>query len=236
MKYIRKNIKIITIILILLLTIGLIILKIYLNNKSSKEETPLEIVEEQKEKEESDEQEEQPQQELVYVDIKGAVKTPGVYEIENNKKVIDVINLAGGLLDNADTILINLSKQVTNEMVIIIYTQEEIKNSKKDNTVIKVIDKECNCPEITNDSCIENNKENKDKNDETTLEETSSKVNINKASLEELLAISGIGESKAKAIIDYRKEKGKFNNIEEIKQVSGIGEALYEKIKEHITI
>ena len=236
MKYIRKNIKIITIILILLLTIGLIILKIYLNNKSSKEETPLEIVEEQKEKEESDEQEEQPQQELVYVDIKGAVKTPGVYEIENNKKVIDVINLAGGLLDNADTSLINLSKQVTNEMVIIIYTKEEIKNSKKDNTVIKVIDKECNCPKITNDSCIENNKDDKDKNDETTLEETSSKVNINKASLEELLAISGIGENKAKAIIDYRKEKGKFNNIEEIKQVSGIGEALYEKIKEHITI
>ena len=61
-------------------------------------------------------------------------------------------------------------------------------------------------------------------------------MNINKASLEELLAISGIGESKAKAIIDYRKEKGKFKNIEEIKQVSGIGEALYEKIKEHITI
>ena len=234
MKYIRKNIKIITIILILLLTIGLIILKIYLNNKYSKEETPLEIVEEQKE--ELDEQEEQPQQELVYVDIKGAVKTPGVYEIENDKKVIDVINLAGGLLDNADTSLINLSKQVTNEMVIIIYTKEEIKNSKKDNTVIKVIDKECNCPEITNDSCIENNKDDKDKNDETTLEETSSKVNINKASLEELLAISGIGESKAKAIIDYRKEIGKFNNIEEIKQVSGIGEALYEKIKEHITI
>ena len=61
-------------------------------------------------------------------------------------------------------------------------------------------------------------------------------ININTASLEQLMTLSGIGESKAKSIISYREENGNFNEIEDITKVSGIGQALYEKIKDYITV
>ena len=112
----------------------------------------------------------------VFVDIKGAVVTPGVYELEENKRVIDVINLAGGLKENASTINLNLSKIVEDEMYIIVYSKEE------------------------------------------------------------LMTLNGIGESKADAIIKYRQENGKFNNLEDIKNVSGISDNTYEKIKDDISL
>ena len=228
MKLIKKHLILITIILLILVTISMITLKKHLQKKKDiikeeiKEEIPLE-------KETKDEQEVK-----VNVDIKGAVKNPGVYEIENNRKVIDVINQAGGLADNADTSMINLAKIVKNEMVIIIYTKEEVKKWTEPNQIIKYVDKECICPNIKNDGCLKN--ETSTKNKEETTESTNNKININTATIDELQKISGIGESKAKAIIDYRDEKGLFKNIEEIKEVPGIGESLYEKIKDSITI
>ncbi|MCI6713324.1 MAG: helix-hairpin-helix domain-containing protein [Clostridium sp.] len=165
---------------------------------------------------------------LVYVDIKGAVKKPGVYKINSDKKIIDVITIAGGLMENANTDNINLSKKVTDEMVIIIYTDEEVKNSNIVDTVIKVIDKECVCPNIQNDGCI-----NTEINDSIT--NVNKTININTATLEELMSINGLGEAKAKAIIKYREEKGYFKIIDDLLNVSGIGEALFEKIKEYIT-
>lgn len=165
---------------------------------------------------------------LVYVDIKGAVKKPGVYKINSDKKIIDVITIAGGLMENANTDNINLSKKVTDEMVIIIYTDEEVKNSNIVDTVIKVIDKECVCPNIQNDGCI-----NTEINDSIT--NVNNIININTATLEELMSINGLGEAKAKAIIKYREENGYFKIIDDLLNVSGIGEALFEKIKEYIT-
>ena len=165
---------------------------------------------------------------LVYVDIKGAVKKPGVYKINSDKKIIDVITMAGGLMENANTDNINLSKKVTDEMVIIIYTNEEVKNSNIVDTVIKVIDKECVCPNIQNDGCI-----NTEINDSIT--NVNKTININTATLEELMSINGLGEAKAKAIIKYREENGYFKIIDDLLNVSGIGEALFEKIKEYIT-
>ena len=111
-------------------------------------------------------------------------------------------------------------------MVIIIYTKEEVKNSNIVDTVIKVVEKECICPNIENDGCL--NTEIKDTIGETKL------ININTATIEELMTISGIGESKAKAIIEYRN-KNKFEKIEDILNVSGIGNNLYEEIKIYIT-
>ena len=67
----------------------------------------------------------------VFVDVKGAVNTPGVYELNDGKRIIDAINTAGGLADNANTININLSKKLTDEMYIVIYTKNEIANYKK---------------------------------------------------------------------------------------------------------
>ena len=113
-------------------------------------------------------------------------------------------------------------------MVIIIYTNEEVKNSNIVDTVIKVVDKECVCPNIQNDGCI-----NTEINDSIT--NVNKTININTATLEELMSINGLGEAKAKAIIKYREENGYFKIIDDLLNVSGIGEALFEKFKEYIT-
>lgn len=243
MKYIKKHLKIISIIIIVILTIFFISLKLYLKNQSNVIEKPSQPQNEILKEELEIDKEEKEETKLVYVDIKGAVKHPSVYEIESDKKVIDVVNKAGGLTNNADTSMINLAKQVTNEMVIIIYTKEEVKKYQNKDEIVKIIDKECICPKINNDACINNNSNDKEVssnvNKETTTKEditSKEKINLNTATLEELQTISGIGESKAQAIIEYRKEHIKFNSIEEIKEVTGIGEALYEKIKNNITV
>lgn len=168
----------------------------------------------------------------VYVDIKGAVVHPGVYEVASDKKVMDVVLLAGGLAENADTSMINLAKNVFNEMVVIIYTKDEIMNATKPNEIIKYVDKECICPEIKNDGCLYQTDISTDKGSD----EKSSLVNINLASVEELQSLSGIGLSKAEAIVHYREENGNFDSIDDIKNVSGIGESLFEKIKNFITV
>lgn len=157
-----------------------------------------------------------------YIDIKGNVKNPGVYEFNENDRVIDAINLAGGLKKNANTSNINLSQKLKSEMVIYIYSNDDIKKNEGNMSC----DTKCKTEVIEVNNCIETN-ENKN-NDE--------KININTASLEELLKISGIGESKAKNIIEYRETNGQFKNIEEIKNINGIGDSLFNKIKDNITI
>lgn len=157
-----------------------------------------------------------------YIDIKGNVKNPGVYEFNENDRVIDAINLAGGLKKNANTSNINLSQKLKSEMVIYIYSNDDIKKNGENMSC----DTKCKTEIIEVNNCIETN-ENKN-NDE--------KININTASLEELLKISGIGESKAKNIIEYRETNGQFKNIEEIKNINGIGDSLFNKIKDNITI
>lgn len=238
MKFIRRHIKIITIVIIIVLILFFSFLKIYLNNNSKLEEVVVDKNEEVSEKDlvkEEDARKQELEKEIVFVDIKGAINNPGVYEIESDKKVIDVINLAGGLTDKADTSLINLAKQVTKEMVVIIYTKEEVERAKQEEPIIKIVEKECICPEIKNDACLEKEQENEEVNEEK-VDVVDKKINLNKATLEELQTLEGIGESKAKAIIAYREEKGKFNNIEELLEVSGIGEKLYETIKTNITV
>lgn len=156
---------------------------------------------------------------LIKVDIKGSVKKPGVYELETGKRVIDAINKAGGLLKDADTRAINLSKVLEDEMAIYIYKKEE--SIILECPIIEV--KECpilECPVLENDAC-------------TTNEST--KVSLNNATKEELMTLTGIGESKAIDIINYRNII-KFKTIEEIMNVSGIGESTFNKIKDLITI
>lgn len=180
----------------------------------------------------------------VKVDIKGNVVNPGVYELEENSRVIDVINLAGGLLGESNTELINLSQKVTDEMTIIIYTNKEITEYREKNKdkKIKSIEVE-KCPDVINDACInkENNKDNSTTKSSNTTDEdnpdnSNQLISINTATIEELQSLTGVGESKAKSIILYREENGNFNTIDDIKNVSGIGDALFEKIKDYITI
>ena len=125
-------------------------------------------------------------------------------------------------------------------MVIYVYTSTELNNYKKEiniNTFENVEKKECICPTYEISSCEGSSliSYGEADNDNSSLNE-STKVNINSATKEELLSLTGIGESKALAIIEYRNSNGLFKSIEDIKNVSGIGEALFAKIKENITI
>ena len=173
----------------------------------------------------------QPEKEIeeYMVDIKGEVVTPGIYKLKKSSRVIDVIEKAGGLTQNADTTVINLSKKITDEMVIIIYSKQEVKNWIKTKEQEDYLEEKCKISEegkVENDACLEDEKE------ETTFQ---AKVNINTATKEELMTLSGIGESKAEEIITYRKSTP-FKTIEDLKNVSGIGDATYEQIKNHITV
>lgn len=168
----------------------------------------------------------------ITVDIKGEVKSPGVYKIEEGKRVIDAINVCGGLTKKAVTKYINLSKVLKDEDVIIINNISEIEKieDKKNIEEIKINNK-------SNISVKESDVITNDKSD-IVKESDSNKnaiVNINTCTLEELLSINGIGESKAKSIIEYRENAGLFTSKEDIMKVSGIGESLYDKIKDYIT-
>lgn len=237
MKKIRKNLKLITIVVVMIGLVGFIGVKLMLSSDEIDSVSTDELLLDEKE-EVIDEEDDKLENTNVFVDIKGAVISPGVYEIEKNKKVIDVVQLAGGFLENADTSMVNLAKMITNEMVIIIYTAEEVKEAMKKDSVAKIVDNKCVCPKVTNDACLkqeasssnEQNASNGNTVDENAI------VNINTATLEELLTLSGIGESKAKAIIEYREKNGSFQKIEDLMEVSGIGESVYEKIKERITV
>ena len=221
MFYLKKYMWIIIIVLLVIVFI--------IFNKDSEE---IQLEEEIIKTEENILEEEKIVSEIVKVDIKGAVKNPGVYEVEENSRVSDVIEISGGLTNEADTSVINLSKNVVDEMVIIIYTKDEIEEMKKGSTSIKYIEKECICPKLENDACIENNIDNVLDNNSSS---TTGKISLNNASLDELKTLDGIGEKKAQAIIEYRK-KHSFKSIEEILEVDGIGTATYEKIKDRLTI
>lgn len=227
MKIIRKLIYPLTIVLFISIIISIILIKNNLNqNKYNDIEIVNDIV-----KEEINENSTIEEEIIMYnVDIKGAIKNPGVYKVDSNLTVNDVIKVAGGLTKNADTSIINLAKKITDEMVIIVYTKEEVKNSNIVDTVVKIVEKECVCPNIENDGCL-----NTEITDNITNTEDGKLVNINSATIDELQTISGIGESKAKNIVEYREKNGNFKSIEDIKNVEGIGESLYEKIKIYIT-
>lgn len=181
------------------------------------------------------------EKENFYVEVKGAVNNPGVYEVSSDNIINDVVNLSGGLKNNAYTKNINLSKTVSKEMVIYIYTNYEYSLlDKKDQDIT-----ECNCPKMDISTCIDKgastiiSDESKPEEKATNVdsdESSANKININTASKELLTSLSGIGDAKAQKIIDYRNQYGFFKSIDELKNVSGISEKLFEQIKEFITI
>ena len=239
---IEKKYLLITLIMILLIIIGLtyIFLK-----KSSHEKKDEDIILVENIKKES------PAKELkkIKVDIKGCINNSGLYEVEEDSRVMDVINMAGGLTDDADTSVINLGKKVFDEMVIYVYSKNDVKNFIQVKQEEKIKDDKCITNSyIKNDACITKEKrlentvtitttanENTE-NDINNKVNNTSKISINNASKEELMTLSGIGESKAIAIIKYREENGGFKTIEEIMNISGIGEKVFAKIKDSIEL
>ena len=192
------------------------------------------------------------QVEYIHVDIKGQVKKPGVYKYlkSTDSRVNDLIKDAGGLNSKADTSVINLSMKLHDQMVIIIYSKDEVKKYTKTKEIEQ--EKICICEEPKNDACVReenvnkeveiiDNDDNKNQdekieiNEELHDENEDSLLNINNATKEELMTIPGIGESKAVNIIKYR-ETNPFTKKEDIMNVSGIGESIYNKIKDFITV
>ncbi|MEI5988776.1 hypothetical protein A5881_000263 [Enterococcus termitis] len=142
----------------------------------------------------------------IYVDIKGAVKKPGMYEGTVNMRVWDAVMLAGGVSEEADTKQVNFSERITDQMVIYVpKIGEEIQVANK-----------------SSDSLTEQSND-------------ISKVNLNQANETELQTLSGIGQKKAQEIIRYREENGGFKSIEDLKNISGFGEKTFEKLKDSIT-
>ena len=164
------------------------------------------------------------------VDIKGEVNNPGIYTVKEGSRVIDVIRLAGDITESADTSVLNLSKKVFDEMVIIVYSYDEVINFTATKEKEKQEQEACiKQSELINGACIES-----EENSSSLI--TTDKVSINQATIEELMTLPGIGEAKAQAIINYREEVGSFQTIEELLEVEGIGESIFAQIKENITI
>lgn len=150
-----------------------------------------------------DEKAEDKYNEKIFVDVKGAVKHPGVFETTKDKRVKDLIEEAGGLLDDADTSTLNLSQKVKDQMVIYV-----LKHGEKPKQI----------------------------SDSGTSSSSGDVININTANLEQLMKISGVGKTKAEAIISYREKNGDFKKKEDITKVRGIGKATFEKIKDKIEV
>lgn len=146
----------------------------------------------------------------IIVDLKGAVNLPGVYEMEKDQRVIDCINKGGGFSENAEQKAVNLAQKIEDQMVIYIPVKGE--NLTGSPGIVGFTNKN-----------PEDNRNNK-------------KIHLNKTTKEELKSLSGIGDVKAENIINYRETNGFFQKIEEIKNVSGIGQATFEKLKDEITV
>lgn len=162
---------------------------------------------------------------MVY--ITGEVKNPGIYELEENSRIKDVIEKAGGLKETADITDINLATILQDEDKITIPSKEENKQEKQNTENIQSNKQSKTTEKSQNTTSISTN---------TTGKNQNTKVNINTATQTELETLPGIGPSIASKIVNYRKENGKFKSIEEIKKVNGIGESKYKKIKELIKV
>lgn len=224
MKELNKKTKIIIAILVVLL--GAIIYYVYgretpENNKNAIIPYEDETIQ-NKENNVSEDKSEENSTEKIIIYIAGAIKKEGVYELEEGSRISDAIEQAEGLKEEADITNINLAYKLEDGMKIRIPTQTE--NNEKD---INKISEEY----ITKNSGLETENIIED-----TSKEKEEKIDINKATQEELETLSGIGPSTANKIVQYRKDNGNFKSIEDIKNVNGIGESKYNEIKEKIIV
>lgn len=225
----NKKQKIIIGIFIVIVAIVAIYYSYKQENNFLEETENLEI--ENQAKEGAEESEETTEKEKIIVHISGAVQNEGIVELESGSRVADAIEKVGGLKENAYMDEINLAYQLEDGEKIHIPTIEEQK--EKENQESKV-GNESGTGNVGTTSKSSNSSINNGSQNEKTSNQT--KININTATEQELDSLPGIGPSTAAKILEYRKEKGKFKTIEEIKEVSGIGESKYEKIKDRITV
>lgn len=158
------------------------------------------------EKEDKNQKGESVEQDLITVDVKGAVKAPGIYDLPAGSRINDAVQKAGGLTEQADSKLLNLAQKVSDEALVYVPSKGEESASQQ----------------AGSGTASSTSKEKK--------------VNLNKASLEELKQVKGLGGKRAQDIIDYRETNGKFKSVDELKKVSGIGAKTIEKLKDYVTV
>lgn len=158
------------------------------------------------EKDDKNHKEEAVEKDLITVDVKGAVKAPGIYDLPVGSRINDAVQKAGGLTDNADSKSVNLAQKISDETLVYVPTQGEEVSSQPA-------------------SSSTGGASNKEK-----------KVNLNKASLEELKQVKGLGGKRAQDIIDYRESNGKFKSVDDLKKISGFGAKTIEKLKDYVTV
>ena len=171
----------------------------------------------------------------VYVDVNGAIKHPGVYKVPNGKRVGDVLSLAGGPLEGADTTQINFAHKLEDQMVI--YIPKVGESSPIENTV-GVYGSDDKSDQNEANSAAEKISSAQTQTDSTSQDQggNDGKINLNTASKEQLMQLTGIGDKKADEIIAYRQQNGNFKTIDDLKNVSGIGDKTFEKISSQITV
>ena len=167
----------------------------------------------------------------IIVHVEGAVNKPGVYELRINSRIADAIEKAEGVTQEAVTNEINLAYKLEDGMKIHIPTAQEYEEQKKQKEESNGTD---DIQYITTNSGL-NDESDKNSNNSNIVEKNS-KVNINTATQTELETLPGIGPSTSAKIIEFREKNGKFKSIEDLKNVSGIGDVKFDNIKDKIEI
>ncbi len=204
------------------------------------------VLEEQKQAEIKEEEKQEESKQKIYVHIDGMVKKPGLIELKEDARLNDAIEKAEGLIDKADTELINLAMQLEDGTKIYIPSiddrkkNEEVKKAEEEqNSEIK-LNEDNGIIKIGKEDLENNTKTNESKasakKSSSFSKKENGKININKASKEQLMTLKGVGNSTAEKIIEYRNKEGGFKKIEQLLELSGIGESKFNKIKGNIII
>ena len=195
-----------------------------------KEERKEEVVEDEEtsdvdiETNENSEDNVETNQEKIYIYVTGEVNIPGVVILNKGSRISDAINAAGGVTNNANTTKINLVYVLEDGMKVRIPSNKELNNNSSFEYITTKSGEGAN-----------ENIEKEEKTENKVNKKTTSLVNINTATQTELETLPGIGPSIALKIINYRKENGKFSNVEELKNVNGIGDNKFEAMKKYVT-
>ncbi|QBO37002.1 competence protein [Periweissella cryptocerci] len=150
----------------------------------------------------------------LFVDVKGAVNKPGVLEVAAGARLDSILALAGGVTKKADLNQVNLAQEVQDQQIIYVPKQGEQTPAQFNNAGGTATSGVAGAGEAT----------------------TEANVNLNNASKEDLQTLTGVGPSKADAIIQYREEHGQFGTIEELTEVTGFGEKTFEKLKDKLSV
>lgn len=173
----------------------------------------------------------QPVSRTIYVDVCGAVVNPGVYELSSDSRVFQAIEKAGGYLPGAAASYLNRARSLYDGQQIYVPTQEEV-----DSQTIPLTQDETAQDGVVQEGTAQTRTAADNTADGTGSTQAGQRINLNTADVSQLSTLTGVGESKALAIIAYREENGPFTFIEDIMNVPGIKEGTYEKIKDKIAI